>query len=86
MMIAYDVLNVMELIVLGIFAVFAFLKRDGKNAAIMRIFTISGLFLINLIELPMEINIGKSYGMTIFLIGLWGIDLALNTYKLGKNN
>ena len=82
----YAVLNVVELIVVLIFGVFIFYKRNETLGRVMRLITSSILLIINVFQIPMEIQLDKSYGLTIFLIILWFIDALSETYYLGKDN
>lgn len=80
------VLYALELIVVSIFIVFTFYNRQETFNKIMRLIMVSILFIINVILLPMEIQLEKSYGLTIFLIIIWFINALLITYDLGKDN
>ena len=82
----YAVLNVVELIVVLIFGVFIFYKRNETLGRVMRLITSSILLIINVFQITMEIQLDKSYGLTIFLIILWFIDALSATYYLGKDN
>lgn len=82
----YAVLNVVELIVVLIFGVFIFWKRNETLGRVIRLITSSILLIINVFQIPMEIQMDKSYGLTIFLIILWFIDALSATYDLGKDN
>ena len=82
----YAVLNVVELIVVLIFGVFIFYKKNETLGRVMRLITSSILLIINVFQIPMEIQLDKSYGLTIFLIILWFIDALSATYYLGKDN
>lgn len=82
----YAVLNVVELIVLLIFGVFIFFKRQETFNKVIRLITTSILLIINVFQLPMEIQMDKSYGLTIFLIIMWFIIALMVTYDLGSDN
>lgn len=82
----YAVLNVVELIVLLIFGVFIFFKRQETFNKVIRLITTSILLIINVFQLPMEIQMDKSYGLTIFLIIMWFINALMVTYDLGSDN
>lgn len=82
----YAVLNVVELIVLLIFGVFIFFKRQETFNKVIRLITTSILLIINVFQLPMEIQMDKSYGLTIFLIIMWFIYALMVTYDLGSDN
>jgi hypothetical protein len=82
----YAVLNVVELIVVLIFGVFIFFKRQETFNKVIRLITTSILLIINVFQLPMEIQMDKSYGLTIFLIIIWFINALMVTYDLGSDN
>lgn len=82
----YAVLNVVELIVVLIFGVFIFFKRQETFNKVIRLITTSILLIINVFQLPMEIQMDKSYGLTIFLIIMWFINALMVTYDLGSDN
>ena len=82
----YEVLDVVELIVVLIFGVFIFFKRQETFNKVIRLITTSILLIINVFQLPMEIQMDKSYGMTIFLIIMWFINALMVTYDLGSDN
>lgn len=82
----YEVLNVVELIVVLIFGVFIFFKRKETFNKVIRLITTSTLLIINVFQLPMEIQMDKSYGMTIFLIIMWFVNALMVTYDLGSEN
>ena len=82
----YAVLNVIELIVVLIFGVFIFVKRDETLGKTMRLITSAILLIINVFQIPMQIQIGESYTLTIILIFLWFVDALLAAYGLGKDS
>lgn len=82
----YAVLNVIELIVVLIFGVFIFVKRDETLGKTMRLITSAILLIINVFQIPMQIQIGESYTLTIILIFLWFVDALFAAYDLGKDS
>ena len=82
----YAVLNVIELIVVLIFGVFIFVKRDETLGKTMRLITSAILLIINVFQIPMQIQIGESYTLTIILIFLWFVDALFAAYGLGKDS
>ena len=82
----YAVLNVIELIVVLIFGVFIFVKRDETLGKTMRLITSAILLIINVFQIPMQIQIGVSYTLTIILIFLWFVDALFAAYGLGKDS
>lgn len=82
----YTVLNVVELIVVLIFGVFVFFKRNDKLGIVMRLITSVILLTINVFQIPMEIQMDKSYGMTIFLVIMWCVDAIMAAHDLGKKD
>lgn len=82
----YSVLTVVELIVVLIFGVFIFFKRNEILGIVMRLITSIILMTINVFQIPMEIQMDKSYGMTIFLVIMWCVDAIMAAYDLGKKN
>ena len=82
----YAVLNVVELIVVLIFVVFIFVKRDETLGRTMQLITSAILLIINVFQIPMQIQIGESYTLTIFLIFLWFVDALYDAYSLGKDS
>ena len=82
----YEVLNVVELIVVLIFGVFIFYKRKETFNKVIRLITTSILLIINVFQLPMEIQMDKSYGLTIFLIIIWFVNALMVTFDLGSDN
>lgn len=82
----YAVLNVVELIVVLIFGVFIFFKRQEIFNKVIRLITTSILLIINVFQLPMEIQLEKSYGLTIFLIIMWFLNALMVAYDLGNDN
>lgn len=81
----YAVLNVIELIVVLVFGVFIFVKREETYNKVIRLICVCILFLINVFQLPMEIQMEKSYALTIVLIILWFVNIASIAFELGKN-
>ena len=82
----YAVLNVIGLIVVLIFGVFIFVKRDETLGKTMRLITSAILLIINVFQIPMQIQIGESYTLTIILIFLWFVDALFAAYGLGKDS
>ena len=82
----YAVLNVIELIVVLIFGVFIFVKRDETLGKTMRLITSAILLILNVFQIPMQIQIGESYTLTIILIFLWFVDALFAAYGLGKDS
>ena len=82
----YAVLNVIELIVVLIFGVFIFVKRDETLGKTMRLITSPILLIINVFQIPMQIQIGESYTLTIILIFWWFVDALFAAYGLGKDS
>ena len=82
----YAVLNVIELIVVLIFGVFIFVKRDETLGKTMRLITSAILLIINVFQIPMQIQIGESYTLTIILIFLWFVYALFAAYGLGKDS
>ena len=82
----YSVLTVVELIVVLIFGVFIFFKRNEILGIVMRLITSIILMTIYVFQIPMEIQMDKSYGMTIFLVIMWCVDAIMAAYVLGKKN
>ena len=82
----YAVLNVIKLIVVLIFGVFIFVKRDETLGKTMRLITSAILLIINVFQIPMQIQIGESYTLTIILIFLWFVDALFAAYGLGKDS
>ena len=82
----YAVLNVVELIVVLIFGVFIFFKRQETFNKVIRLITSSILLIINVFQLPMEIQLEKSYDFTIFLIIMWLLNALIVAYDLGNDN
>ena len=82
----YAVLNVIELIVVLIFGVFIFVKRDETLGKTMRLITSAILLIINVFQIPMQIQIGESYTLTIILIFLCFVDALFAAYGLGKDS
>ena len=82
----YAVLNVIELIVVLIFGVFIFVKREETLGKTMRLITSAILLIINVFQIPMQIQIGESYTLTIILIFLWFVDALFAAYGLGKDS
>ena len=89
MMVSFDiyaVLNVIELIVVLVFGVFIFVKREETYNKVIRLICVCILFLINVFQLPMEIQMEKSYALTIFLIILWFVNILLLNSERTRNN
>lgn len=82
----YAVLNVIQLIVVLIFGVFIFVKRDETLGKTMRLITSAILLIINVFQIPMQIQIGESYTLTIILIFLWFVYALFAAYGLGKDS
>ena len=82
----YAVLNVIKLIVVLIFGVFIFVKRDETLGKTMRLITSAILLIINVFQIPMQIQIGESYTLTIILIFLWFVYALFAAYGLGKDS
>ena len=82
----YAVLNVIKLIVVLIFGVFIFVKRDETLGKTMRLITSAILLIINVFQIPMQIQIGESYTLNIILIFLWFVYALFAAYGLGKDS
>ena len=81
----YAISSMIELIALLIFGIFVFVKREETLSRIMRLITSSILLIINVFQIPMEIQIGRSYTLTIIFIFIYFADAIYNAYVLGKD-
>lgn len=80
----YKILSIIELVIVLVFGVLMFVKQGKTNKVIMLI-NVCILFLINVFQLPMEIQMKKSYVSTIVLIIIWFVSIAYITFKLIKS-
>ena len=90
MMVSFDiyaVLNDIELIVSLVLGVFIFVKREETYDKIMRLICvcICILFIINVFQLTLEIQMEKSYALTIYMIIICFVEIASIAFQLGKN-
>ena len=42
------------------------------------------LFALEIPRLIMQVSLDKSYGMTIFLLCMWGLNVVLNAFLIGN--
>lgn len=82
----YEVISVIELITLIPFGIFIFLHRNETHARVVRLVCSSLLLIFNLVQIPMEIQMGKSYVMTMVLVVMWFIYALTTTFSLGKDS
>lgn len=82
----YEVLNVIELLALIPFGVFIFLHREETHARVVRLVSASILLILNLVEIPMQIQMGESYVMSIVLVIMWFINALTATFSLGRDS
>ena len=83
----YGLLNIVQLIVCNVYLLFfIFFRRSETWNKILRLCFISVLLLINLFQIPMEVQLDKSYGLSIFLVILWFINALMLTFELGRDS
>lgn len=71
------VLNAIELVILLLFAVCVFVGRSKNWNFWMRIFVISSLVLINLIQIIMGLIYEKDFFDDLIMLILWGMDIFM---------
>lgn len=81
----YIALNIIELITVFGFGVFLFIHKEKTYPKVIQLICAFILFFCNIIQLPMEIIMRKSYNMTIFVIILWLVNIVLIGFGLIKN-
>ena len=82
----YGLLNIVQLIVCIVYLLFILFRRSETWNKILRLCFISVLLLINLFQIPMEVQLDKSYGLSIFLVILWFINALRLTFELGRDS
>ena len=82
----YEVLSVVKLIACIFFMIFIFVRRNETWNKVVRLSLVSGMFLINLFQIPMEIQMDKPYVMSFVLVILWFINAVIMALELGKDN
>lgn len=80
----YEVLNVIELIIMITFTFFLFYKNESKVSCVIKLITSAILVIINSVQISMQISMGKPYTWTIVLITIWMVDAIISAYSLGK--
>lgn len=86
MVVSIEFLNVIKLSVILIFGVLIFVKRNETPGRHMHLIASFILLVINVFQIPMQVQIGKSYTRTIILVFLWFVDALFAAYDLGKNS
>ena len=81
----YELLNIIEVIVSLVYLFFFFFRRSETWTKVLRLCFASALMLINLFQISMEVQLGKSYGFTIFLVILWFINALVQTVELSRD-
>ena len=82
----YAVLDFVELIVCIVYLPFIFFRRNETWNSVLRLSLASALLFINLFQIPMEIQMDKSYVMSIVLVSLWFINALTLSFKLGRDD
>ena len=81
----YELLNIIEVIVSLVYLFFIFFRRSETWNKVLRLCFASALMLINLFQISMEVQLGKSYGFTIFLVILCFISGLMRTLGLSRD-
>lgn len=82
----YAVLSVIDLIACLIFGVFIFWKSDETLGRIMRLITSVIELIIHVFQVLIQIQIGNSYIITIFLIFGWFVSALSEADDLRKDD
>ena len=82
----YEVLSVINLIVCLVYFPFIFFRRNETWNRVLRLSLMSVSMLINLFQIPMEVQMGKSYVLSIVIVILWFSNALMTTFDLGKNS
>lgn len=81
----YFVLQVTYAIVLVVCAILLFIMRKASSRRMILMAMASILHFITLIEIPVQIQLGKPYGVSIVVVIAWFFCAMLVMYKLGTN-
>ena len=85
--IIYVVLIVIQTISLFVFGVFLFTTNRNKTLSnIIQLICSIILFIINVFQIPMQIQLGKSTNMSFLIIFIFFADSLIIAYDLGKNS
>ena len=85
MVVSFDihlVLGVIELICCLVLLVLTFVFNKKTWSRVTRLILTSILVFINVAQLPMEVLIGKSYGLTIASIVIWFLLAIYTTFSI----
>ncbi|MBQ3415749.1 MAG: hypothetical protein IJH39_10545 [Clostridia bacterium] len=81
----YAVLNVVELILCIAYMVFLFVGKEETYSKVIRLISAFSIVVINAFQMPMEIQMDKSYGWSIFMIILWLVNVVSSSWSLGED-
>lgn len=81
----YEVLCVVDLVACLVQFFFIFFHKDETWTKVVRLVLVSGMVLINIFQIPMEISMDKSYGWSITLAILWFINALWISFDLGQD-
>lgn len=82
----YEVLCVVDLVACLVQFFFFFFRKDETWTKVVRLVLVSGMVLINLFQIPMEIQMDKSYGWSIALVIMWFVNALIITFELGRDD
>ena len=89
MVVSFDIYEVLCVVDVGACLVqflFLFFRKDETWTKVVRLVLVSGMVLINLFQIPMEIQMDKSYGLSIALVILGFVYALIITFELGRND
>lgn len=83
-------LEIIEIVIL--FAAIAFMatciwqwkSKDSLSCKAVQMGLAAILFALEISRLIMQVSLDKSYGMTIFLLCMWGLNVVLNAFLIGN--
>lgn len=79
------VLSVVELIACIAYLVFLFVGKEETYSKVIRTATASAIVVINAFQIPMDIQMEKSYVLSIAMVIIWLINVVISAVSLGND-
>lgn len=58
-------------------------SKERLSRRLLKVLLETILFALEIPQLVLQVSLGKSYGITIFLLCMWGICIVLNAFIIG---
>lgn len=89
MVVSFNIYEVLSVVVLSgdiCFLIFNFVHRNETWNKVLRLSLSSGMFLINLFQIPMQIQMDESYAGSFVLVILWFIIAVFIGSEFGEDS